>query len=40
MNRKPQGVISYAGLDVTSLLAGARLMFANQPGERAAAFLP
>ena len=33
MNRKPQGVISYAGLDVTSLLAGARLMFANQPGE-------
>lgn len=33
MNRKPQGVISYAGLDVTALLAGARLMFANQPGE-------
>ncbi len=33
MNRKPQGVISYAGLDVTALLAGARLMFANEPGE-------
>lgn len=29
MNRKPQGVISYAGLDVSTLLAGARLMFAG-----------
>ena len=27
MIRKPQGVISYAGLDVSTLLAGARLMF-------------
>ena len=29
MIRKPQGVISYAGLDVSTLLAGARLMFAG-----------
>ncbi|MBP3649239.1 MAG: hypothetical protein J6K73_05610 [Clostridia bacterium] len=29
MIRKPQGIISYAGLDVSTLLAGARLMFAG-----------
>ncbi|MBQ8150081.1 MAG: hypothetical protein IJ041_06150 [Clostridia bacterium] len=29
MLRKPQGVISYAGLDVPTLLAGARLMFTS-----------
>lgn len=33
MNRKPQGIISYAGLDVPTLLAGARLMFTNDQNQ-------
>ena len=43
MKRKPQGVISYAGLDVPTLLAGARLMFAGseeQLPRRFAALMP
>lgn len=30
MNRQPQGVVSYAGLDTATLLAGARLFFTNE----------
>ena len=33
MDEKMQGVISYAGLDVQTLLAGARLMFAGDGSE-------
>ena len=33
MEQKPQGVISYAGMDVQTLLAGARLMFAGDGSE-------
>ena len=33
MNEKIQGVISYAGMDVQTLLAGARLMFAGDGSE-------
>lgn len=43
MNRKPQGIISYAGLDVPTLLAGARLMFTNDGNQlprRFAALMP
>ena len=43
MNRKPQGIISYAGLDVPTLLAGARLMFTNDENQlprRFAALMP
>ncbi len=43
MDRKPQGVISYAGLDVTALLAGARLMFTGDgsgEGGRFASLMP
>lgn len=43
MDRKPQGVVSYAGLDETALLAGARLMFAGDgsgEGGRFASLMP
>ncbi len=43
MNQKPQGVVSYAGLDVSTLLAGARLMFTGDGGDapcRLASLMP
>jgi len=41
MNQKPQGVVSYAGLDAATLLAGARLMFAGGEEEcRLASLMP